>query len=248
MVEILCPHCEEEIALDDDASGEFVCPYCGGEFSWNVEDMNDEEESEFFLGLSGNRLAAVFAISGIIIGIFSLSLFFSGIGGNCPEEYREPVSFDGEEGYSCSSEYETNVGGMLASIFSACFVLFPLSAFLIWLSYFFWTPATVFSGKNDDDEDKQSLIESISNGVFNVGVTGTVASFGVVLLLLGSLGLYFGVSFFFDLLGSGGGDSLGSIGIVIVIPILLALLIFCAGLVFIGGKYILTVVIKNVVK
>ena len=25
------------IALDDDASGEFVCPYCDGEFEWNVE-------------------------------------------------------------------------------------------------------------------------------------------------------------------------------------------------------------------
>ena len=37
MVDILCPHCEEEIALDDDASGEFVCPYCDGEFEWNVE-------------------------------------------------------------------------------------------------------------------------------------------------------------------------------------------------------------------
>ncbi len=37
MVDILCPHCEEEIALDDDASGEFVCPYCDGEFEWNIE-------------------------------------------------------------------------------------------------------------------------------------------------------------------------------------------------------------------
>ncbi len=37
MVDILCPHCVEEIALDDDASGEFVCPYCDGEFEWNVE-------------------------------------------------------------------------------------------------------------------------------------------------------------------------------------------------------------------
>ena len=37
MVDILCPHCEEEITLDDDASGEFVCPYCDGEFEWNVE-------------------------------------------------------------------------------------------------------------------------------------------------------------------------------------------------------------------
>ena len=36
MVEIVCPHCEEEIALDDDASGEFPCPLCGGEFEWNT--------------------------------------------------------------------------------------------------------------------------------------------------------------------------------------------------------------------
>ena len=36
MVEILCPHCEGEIELDDDASGEFECPLCGGEFEWNI--------------------------------------------------------------------------------------------------------------------------------------------------------------------------------------------------------------------
>ena len=36
MVEILCPHCDGEIELDDDASGEFECPLCEGEFEWNV--------------------------------------------------------------------------------------------------------------------------------------------------------------------------------------------------------------------
>ena len=34
MVEILCPHCEEEIELEDDAYGEFTCPHCDGEFEW----------------------------------------------------------------------------------------------------------------------------------------------------------------------------------------------------------------------
>ena len=38
MVEILCPHCEEEIELDDDAKGEFGCPYCDGEFEWGMDD------------------------------------------------------------------------------------------------------------------------------------------------------------------------------------------------------------------
>lgn len=37
MVDILCPHCEEEIQLEDDASGEFSCPFCEGEFEWNTE-------------------------------------------------------------------------------------------------------------------------------------------------------------------------------------------------------------------
>ncbi len=37
MVEILCPHCDEEIELDDDSSGVFACPYCDGEFEWNVD-------------------------------------------------------------------------------------------------------------------------------------------------------------------------------------------------------------------
>lgn len=38
MVEILCPHCDEEIELDDDASGTFACPFCEGEFEWNLEE------------------------------------------------------------------------------------------------------------------------------------------------------------------------------------------------------------------
>ena len=38
MVANLCPHCEGEIELDTDASGEFECPLCNGEFEWNVEE------------------------------------------------------------------------------------------------------------------------------------------------------------------------------------------------------------------
>ena len=37
MVEILCPHCDKEIELDDDSSGVFACPHCEGEFEWNVD-------------------------------------------------------------------------------------------------------------------------------------------------------------------------------------------------------------------
>ena len=38
MVAILCPHCQGEVELDADESGEFECPHCGREFEWNIKD------------------------------------------------------------------------------------------------------------------------------------------------------------------------------------------------------------------
>jgi uncharacterized Zn-finger protein len=35
MVEIQCPHCDEDIELEDGSYGLFDCPYCGGEFEWD---------------------------------------------------------------------------------------------------------------------------------------------------------------------------------------------------------------------
>ena len=34
MVEIQCPHCEEDVELEDGASGLFDCPHCDEDFSW----------------------------------------------------------------------------------------------------------------------------------------------------------------------------------------------------------------------
>ena len=34
MVVIECPHCSEDIEMDDDAYGLFECPYCSGEYEW----------------------------------------------------------------------------------------------------------------------------------------------------------------------------------------------------------------------
>ena len=38
MVANLCPHCQREVELDADASGEFGCPHCGREYEWNTKD------------------------------------------------------------------------------------------------------------------------------------------------------------------------------------------------------------------
>jgi hypothetical protein len=34
VADVICPHCEEELELDNGASGDFECPLCGGEFEW----------------------------------------------------------------------------------------------------------------------------------------------------------------------------------------------------------------------
>ena len=55
MVEILCPHCEGEIELDDDASGEFACPLCDGEFEWGMDDELDSFMDDVDSGITVNQ-------------------------------------------------------------------------------------------------------------------------------------------------------------------------------------------------
>ena len=42
MVEIQCPHCDEDIELEDDVFGLFDCPHCDEEFIWE-----DDEDVRF---------------------------------------------------------------------------------------------------------------------------------------------------------------------------------------------------------
>jgi len=73
MVEILCPHCEGEIELDDDASGEFECPLCNGEFEWNIPEENTEimtTTSNNPVVLTSNIVHGLGALL-VIIGLFS---------------------------------------------------------------------------------------------------------------------------------------------------------------------------------
>ena len=53
MVVIQCPHCEEEIVLDDDAFGEFECPHCENEFEWGGDFQTNDLKVKFLLFLFG---------------------------------------------------------------------------------------------------------------------------------------------------------------------------------------------------
>ena len=77
MVEILCPHCEEEIELDDDAYGEFACPCCDGEFEWGEKPKARSKAKTVSNSepMSGVKLGshALHAAGGLMlfIGVFS---------------------------------------------------------------------------------------------------------------------------------------------------------------------------------
>ena len=62
---IQCPHCGDDIELEDGASGLFVCPYCDKDFTWNgdvkVIVVDDDLKSKFLV---------------FLFGIFSPSLLF----------------------------------------------------------------------------------------------------------------------------------------------------------------------------
>ena len=75
MVEILCPHCEEEIELDDDAYGEFSCPHCEGEFEWGEKPKTRSRATSNSEAMSSVKLGshALHGVGGImlIVGMFS---------------------------------------------------------------------------------------------------------------------------------------------------------------------------------
>ena len=85
MVDILGPHCEEEVELDDDASGTYTCPHCDGEFEWGLEEIQmihyepDKSKSEkpwFIIAIFVQIffyiqafIAAMAAVSGLIVAL-----------------------------------------------------------------------------------------------------------------------------------------------------------------------------------
>ena len=83
MVEILCPHCEKEIELEDDASGEFACPYCEGVFDWNVPSTHETEGIETYgPPVSGGAalrwsLGLINTIWGLVIMLMSFCLLYT---------------------------------------------------------------------------------------------------------------------------------------------------------------------------
>lgn len=106
MVEILCPHCEGEIELDDDASGEFECPLCGGEFEWNIPAI--PKQLKFAKSISVSQLVShpiqwaglVLSIVMLVILVTSLSASYYAASGDGEELKFKLTSFEETSGNS----------------------------------------------------------------------------------------------------------------------------------------------------
>ena len=83
MVEILCPHCEGEIELDDDASGEFECPLCGGEFEWNMDGDDSSEANTYpndaIITTDFREMSAVPKVAGIAFCVWMVLVIGMGL-------------------------------------------------------------------------------------------------------------------------------------------------------------------------
>ena len=64
MVEIQCPHCDENIELEDGSYGLFDCPFCGDEFEWENHNGDLVDNSDPF---SKEALVHQLKIAGVIV-------------------------------------------------------------------------------------------------------------------------------------------------------------------------------------
>jgi hypothetical protein len=63
MPTIQCPHCDDEIALDEGSSGLFDCPHCDKEFEWKTNSIAPP-----------TTMTVVFVILALISGLATMSL------------------------------------------------------------------------------------------------------------------------------------------------------------------------------
>lgn len=135
MVVIECPHCEEHIELDDDASGLFECPFCEGEFEWGEDEIKHASpvsnlfESTYSKIITGHGAISFLAIILALISLNSVWLGTSDISGGFY------LLSAGEEGvtlsYSSFADYDStgdvSFAGMLGVF---CIILFWIGIIL----------------------------------------------------------------------------------------------------------------------
>ncbi len=191
MVEILCPHCEDEIELDDGASGGFECPHCEGEFEWGV--------SSSFSG-DNKKYIPVGILTFVVI--FSLVLVFSSGWGTISEDGGKgsfslsevEIKFDGvsmELGYGevCDLQQDAvDAGATLDSDdpdYCGLNVTSWIVKVILWIAIICLIAAIVMGGialSNDVRDDRVIILARVGSGLLFLGAftwaVGSAISFG----------------------------------------------------------------------
>ena len=124
MVEILCPHCEEEIGLDDGVFGLFECPFCNEDFEYESPIPESQSANfSFATTTSQNNVSIVVSILGVILGVLAIVVFFNAFSfdSQCPGDGRSTTMIDGEEAITCNNDDRMLWGEQwVKQIFFAC--------------------------------------------------------------------------------------------------------------------------------
>ena len=118
---IQCPHCGEDIELEDGASGLFDCPYCDKDFTWNGDvkiivvddDLGDKLEVFLFSIFSPSLL--FFALTSLpsldtMLGLISIGICVV---------YTLSLAI-----YSGLTKNKPLLQGMFLSLLASCLVIF----------------------------------------------------------------------------------------------------------------------------
>ena len=74
MVEIQCPHCDEDVELENGVFGLFDCPHCDEEFAWEDDGDVSNEHTTNPPVISGIKIGI--GIVGIILLLSMIILLF----------------------------------------------------------------------------------------------------------------------------------------------------------------------------
>lgn len=124
-----CRVCNALLAVPSEYTGDVECPTCKAR---QPVRPTEASVSVFNVNLTQNQVSLGLSISGVVIGILAILIFFSSFTAEawCPEEDRTTVVENGDEYTTCSSDeflWETTAA---KRFFWACCLFAPLSGAL----------------------------------------------------------------------------------------------------------------------
>lgn len=135
IVVVQCPHCVEDIELENNSFGLFECPYCSGEFEYEPEyEPVNEPIIEDLIPESNYNLSFKFGMGFLFFSALLLTFGVISIS-NTPDDFdntkrtcNEPLWFDNWAGdRGCSTEGDYGAGSACGGIFMVlagfCFLL-----------------------------------------------------------------------------------------------------------------------------